>query len=135
MIDRIIHDMYVLSSVEFSGRLSGTEGARKAANFLASSLQSAGFLPARELRIRRSLAQEIANQEGLLVTIELPLEMATLPCQTVLGILPGVDTKYTLALTAHYDHLDDDPQGVRFPGTIDNSSGVAVTLEVARMLA
>jgi aminopeptidase YwaD len=61
--------------------------------------------------------------------------MNTLPCQNVLGILPGVDSRYTLALTAHYDHLGDDPQGVRFPGTIDNASGVAVMLEVARMLA
>jgi Iap family predicted aminopeptidase len=253
MMDRIIHDMYVLSSVEFSGRLSGTEGARKAAEFLASALQSAGFSPAGEdgyfskvnvpasrlmapafvtiggkglhhridfaeyspfssggsvtgelitirdgddvsskdlagkivliperpndfdvrgtinyaaslgvaalliesgepesfhktihgsdknklpvLRIRRSLAQKFSGKQGLQVSIEIPLEMNTLPCKNVLGILPGVDTRYTLALTAHYDHLGDDPKGVRFPGTIDNASGVAVMLEVARMLA
>jgi aminopeptidase YwaD len=253
MMDRILQDIYFLSSVELSGRLSGTEGARKAADFLASSLQSAGFSPAGEdgyfskvdvpasrllaparvtiggkelhhridfaeyapfssggsvtgelitirdgddvspedlagkviliperpndfdvqgtidyastlgvaslliesgepesfhktvfgsdknklpvLQIRRSLAQEFASQQGLQVMIELPLKMDTLPCQNVLGILPGVDTTYTLALTAHYDHLGDDPQGVRFPGTIDNASGVAVMLEVARMLA
>jgi aminopeptidase YwaD len=253
MMDRILQDIYFLSSVEFSGRLSGTEGARKAADFLASSLQNAGFSPAGEdgyfskvdvpasrllapahvtiggkelrhridfaeyapfssggsvtgelvtirdgddvspedldgkvvliaerpndfdvrgtiddaaslgiaalliesgepesfhktvhgsdknklpvLRIRRSLAQEFSRHQGLQVSIEIPLEMNTLPCQNVLGILPGVDTRYTLALTAHYDHLGDDPQGVRFPGTIDNASGVAVMLEVARMLA
>ncbi|EST53802.1 hypothetical protein T458_14780 [Brevibacillus panacihumi W25] len=253
LTERILQDIYMLSSVDFSGRLSGTDGARKAAVFLASSLNRAGFSPAGEyefftnvdvpasrlvsparlvivgnellhridfaeyapfssggfvtgdlltirdgddvlpedlagkvvliperpndfdvkgtieyaaslgvaallietgepesfhktvfgsetsklpvLRIRRSLAHKFADQRGLPVAIELPLEIKTRPCQNVLGILPGIDSRYTIALTAHYDHLGDDPQGVRFPGTIDNASGVAVMLEVARKLA
>lgn len=251
--ERILQDIYMLSSVGFSGRLSGTDGARKAAVFLASSLNRAGFSPAGEyefftnvdvpasrlvsparlviagnellhridfaeytpfssggsvtadllsiregddvlpadlagkvvlipdrpsdfdvkgtieyaaslgvaallidsgepesfhqtifgsetcklpiLRIRRSLAHEFADQKRIPVSIELPLEIRSRPCQNVLGILRGIDSRHTLALTAHYDHLGDDPQGVRFPGTIDNASGVAVMLEVARKLA
>lgn len=47
-IDLIIEDINILSSADISGRLSGTDGARKAADFLALSLQSAGYTPAGE---------------------------------------------------------------------------------------
>lgn len=42
---------------------------------------------------------------------------------------------FTLALTAHYDHLGDDSDDVRFPGAFDNASGVASILAAARELA
>ncbi|MFY0543608.1 M28 family metallopeptidase [Brevibacillus sp. H7] len=85
------------------------------------------------IRIRRSLAQEFADQE-VQVHLELPLETETMVCNNVYGFLPGAKTDRTLVLTAHYDHLGDDPGGVRFPGAIDNGSGVAVMMEVARSL-
>lgn len=40
-----------------------------------------------------------------------------------------------LVITAHYDGVGDDPDGKRFPGASDNASGVAVLLELARMVA
>jgi hypothetical protein len=251
--ERIMQDILFLSSPEVGGRLSGTEGAHKAAIFLATSLHEAGYAPAGEhgyftpvdvpaarltgparlkigahelrhridfaewaeyssggnvsgqvmtvrdrddilpeqltgkivlipelpqdfdrkgtiesaaslgvaalliesgepqwfhktvfgyaknnilvIRLRRSVAQKYADQQELMVRLELPLVTSRLSCQNVLGLLPGSDTTRTLLLCAHYDHLGDDPDGLRFPGTIDNASGVAVMLEVARMLA
>jgi hypothetical protein len=87
------------------------------------------------LRLRKSLAQELAYMPGAAVELELPLESATRPCQNVLGLLRGEPDEFNLALTAHYDHVGDDPGGVRFPGAFDNASGVATMLAVARQLA
>lgn len=87
------------------------------------------------LRIRRSVVEKLIGLSGATVQIEMPLHTGVFPCNNVLGVLPGRDTSRTLVVSAHYDHLGDDPEGLRFPGTIDNASGVAVMLEFARKLA
>jgi hypothetical protein len=77
----------------------------------------------------------------------------------VLGLLPGADPAVAdevIILSAHYDHVGDDPdgwrcpagvsawtasrdalctpvEGARYPGANDNASGVAVMLEIARL--
>jgi Zn-dependent M28 family amino/carboxypeptidase len=68
----------------------------------------------------------------LRIDIHLPINTDKLPCRNVLGLLHGKDTSRTLLLSAHYDHLGDDPEGLRFPGSVDNASGVAVIFEVVR---
>ena len=85
------------------------------------------------LRVRTSAAKELAQQNGADVELDLPLERATRPCNNVIGFLRS-DSGFTLVLTAHYDHLGDDSDEVRFPGAFDNASGVATILETAREL-
>jgi hypothetical protein len=63
----------------------------------------------------------------------------------VIGVLPGSDPARageSLVIGAHYDHLgrgaygvDADATGRIHPGADDNASGVAVLLELARVLA
>lgn len=86
------------------------------------------------MRVRRSIAEELAKREGSIVTIELPVEICTKQCNNVIGMLPGRDAHKTIALAAHYDHIGDDPYGHRFSGVLDNASGVAVILELVRRL-
>ncbi len=86
------------------------------------------------IRIRESLAERLASDLGAAVELDLPLEVHTEPCRNVLGLLPGADPTRTVALTAHYDHVGDDPDGERFPGAIDNASGVVAMLAVIRRL-
>jgi hypothetical protein len=86
------------------------------------------------LRVRKSLAASLASQAGAAVALDLPLVTSRLPCQNVLGLLPGTNPAVTVALTAHYDHVGDDPEGERFPGALDNASGVATMLAVAEAL-
>ncbi|KQL55140.1 hypothetical protein AN964_17575 [Heyndrickxia shackletonii] len=69
------------------------------------------------------------------VEIHLPLISESLTCQNVLGLFPGKNPSKTLVISAHYDHVGDDPSGFRFPGAIDNASGVAIVLEIARKLS
>lgn len=87
------------------------------------------------IRLRESQAARLAAQPGSLVELELPLTVGLLPCRNVLGILPGTGSRKTVALTAHYDHVGDDPGGERFPGAMDNASGVVTMLAVVRALA
>ncbi len=88
------------------------------------------------------------------VEIDLPLSFQWLPCRNVLGLLPAgrlagghlpgslmpsthatSALTRTVAITAHFDHVGDDPAGPRFPGAMDNASGVATVLAVLRALA
>jgi Iap family predicted aminopeptidase len=86
------------------------------------------------LRMRESLAAALAGQPGLPVELDFPFTVERLPCRNVVGLLPGTDTTRTVALTAHYDHVGDDPGGRRFPGAMDNASGVATVLAAVRRL-
>lgn len=92
-----------------------------------------GRLPV--LRLRRALAQELVAFDGAEVQLDLELERAALPCANVVGRLPGAGDGPALLLSAHYDHIGDDPGGERFPGAFDNASGVAIVLALARTLA
>jgi Iap family predicted aminopeptidase len=92
-----------------------------------------GVIPV--LRVRKSIATELVSAENTLVELSLPLRKETLECRNVLGRFKGSSPDFTLALTAHYDHVGDDPDGKRFPGAFDNASGVAAVLEVSRRLA
>lgn len=92
-----------------------------------------GQIPA--LRVKKSIAQQLASMDGANVELDLPLHRGTLPCNNVLGFMCGASDDFTLALTAHYDHLGDDLNGPRFPGALDNASGVTAILATAHELA
>jgi uncharacterized protein len=54
----------------------------------------------------------------------------------VLGYLPGSDPylkREFIIIGAHYDHVGDDTNGLRYSGANDNASGVGVLLEIARL--
>ncbi len=45
------------------------------------------------------------------------------------------NTKNYLGFSAHIDHLGKDPNGLYFPGALDNASGTAFTIEIAKVLS
>jgi len=92
-----------------------------------------GLLPV--LRVRSSVARRMEQMQGINVELYLPLKRGQLPCNNVLGFFPGTRQDFTLVLTAHYDHVGDDPGGARFPGAMDNAAGTATLLAAARQLA
>lgn len=87
------------------------------------------------LQIKKSLADELIYLEDAFVCIDIPIESSKKKGLNVLGFLGSPTRKSTILLSAHYDHLGDDPEGHRYPGAVDNASGVSVILEVARNLA
>lgn len=63
-----------------------------------------------------------------------PYLFETVQTNNVLGLLPGSDpylSQEIVILSAHYDHVGDDPDGLRYSGANDDASGVAVLLELA----
>ena len=68
--------------------------------------------------------------------IEIPLAAPeTVETANLLGLLPGSDpvlSQEVIILSAHYDHVGDDPDR-RYPGANDDASGIAVLLEIARL--
>jgi Peptidase family M28 len=62
----------------------------------------------------------------------------TLNYANILGVIEGSDPELSfefIVLSAHYDHFPPDDDGNVYPGASDNAAGVAIVLEIARVLA
>lgn len=74
------------------------------------------------------------------VRVRMSVQLApytTRTTQNVLGYIPGSDPNYdwqTVIVCGHYDHIGPDPNGTLYSGANDNASGVAVVIEIARLL-
>jgi hypothetical protein len=100
-----------LASAEFAGRAFKSDGARKAASYLATHFREAGLKP---LPGSNDLLQPIAGGG-----------------QNVVGFIEGKASKDEfVTVGAHYDGF-----GAQFTGAMDNAAGVAVMIELARLLA
>ncbi len=79
---------------------------------------------------------------GMPVTMDIPLSQPEVVADVasatanVLGLLPGSDPDLrdeVIIISAHYDHVGDDPGGLAYSGANDNASGVAVMLAMAKL--
>ena len=119
-----------LASEEMEGRLAGTAGERAAARYLYDALREAGVL-----MLTDSLGQDfrISGDQG---------EIAS---QNIVGIVQGADPQLReeyIVVGARYDHvgmhtltIDGEPVRQLYPGADANASGVAVLIELARMVS
>lgn len=120
----------VLCSDEMEGRRAGTEGERLAARYLYESLRDAGVI-----MLTDSLGQDfrISGEDG------------EISSTNIVGIVEGSDPvlrEEYIVVGAHYDHLgihtltvDGEPVTQVYRGADANASGVAVMIELARMVA
>ena len=132
---RMQADIAGLADVSMEGRGLGTPMLDRAADYIAAQMQAAGLQP--------GAAEGAAwQQEWRQQVPELGKDIAL---RNVIGILPGNDPALSgesLVIGAHYDHLGHGEYGTAatdkgriHPGADDNASGVAVLLELARVLA
>ncbi len=132
---RMQGDIAMLASADFQGRGLGSPGLERAATYIAAQFKAAGLQPGG------------TGDDAFLQSWELPASEPRpgVSLQNVIGILPGNDPRRageSLVIGAHYDHLGHGESGARaedrgklHPGADDNASGVAVMLELARVLA
>jgi hypothetical protein len=132
---RMLETVRFLSSEELRGRGLGTDELDRAARFIARKFQEAGLEPAGDSE--GSYFQTWEDQSGT------PERRVNL--RNVVGIIPGRNPEgraQSVVVGAHYDHLGlgwpdvrEEHRGKIHPGADDNASGVAVLLELARVLA
>ena len=89
-------------------RVAGSDGETKAAQYIVSAFKAIGYSPTTQALTATSGTQSIASAN-------------------VVAVKTGVSTQEIL-VGAHYDSTDAGP------GTDDNASGVAVMLEVAKLV-
>jgi hypothetical protein len=136
-VGRMRADVEWLASPEREGRGPGSRGLDAAANYIAERFERLGLsplMPGAQGGDRYFQPFTITGENG-----------ETLPARNVIGVLPGAKPDFSgqaLVVSAHYDHLGfgwpDARAGARgrlHPGADDNASGVAVMLELARLMA
>lgn len=132
--DQMWRDIAFLSSHRLKGRGFGSPELDRAAEYLASSFRQAGLSPADDAG-RSYLQQWKGENGGVGSGVALKNVVAMLP-----GSAPGLDHEY-IVIGAHYDHLGfgwprvrEGDEGMLHPGANGNASGVALLLELARIL-
>jgi aminopeptidase N len=123
-----------LSAPEREGRGIGTKGLDAAADYVAAQFKAIGLAPGGEAGTYFQPFASPRSPSGTPVTL-----------RNVIGVLQGTKADWkgqSALLTAHYDHLGfgwpdvhKGDEGRLHPGADDNASGVAVMLELAKVLA
>lgn len=130
---RMREDIERLAAPEMAGRGLGSPQLDQAADYIAEQFRSAGLQPGGDSAgYFQTWAATVDGRDG------------TVPLNNVIGVLPGSDPQragQSVVLGAHYDHLGSGWPDVRqgnegkvHPGADDNASGIAVMLELARVL-
>jgi hypothetical protein len=132
--ERMMKTIRFLASDTLQGRGFGEPGLEQAAEYIAGAFHEAGLQPAGDEP--GSFFQNWAQSGGD------PERTAWL--RNVVAVIPAADSKRSsesIVIGAHYDHLGlgwpdvrDGNLGKIHPGADDNASGVAVLLELARVL-
>ncbi len=139
-----------LAADSMEGRRTGTEGAARAARFLASELERYGVQPAGDEGFAQRVPMarvEIRGRQRLVIP-SAELAFDTLPPESifdtegnVVGFIPGSDPEVAdeaIVIGAHFDHVGMgqpvDGDSI-YNGADDDGSGVVAILEIARALA
>jgi aminopeptidase N len=136
-IERMKADVEWLAAPEREGRGAGSGGLNAAATYIAERFERLGFSP---------LTPGARGDDRYFQAFNMTGETgAPLPARNVIGVLPGANPALNgqaLIVSAHYDHLGfgwpdarAGAKGQLHPGADDNASGVAVVLELARLMA
>jgi hypothetical protein len=114
-----------LAHDSMQGRLTGTSGMIKAADFIADEMKSIGLNP-------------IQGNHEFIQTFPVFVNGQNSFGYNVMGVLPGDSLKDEIVIiSAHYDHVGMEPGNDKdsvYNGANDDASGVAAVLFLAREL-
>ena len=136
---RLKADLEFLAGPDLAGRETGSQGATRAAAYLAEQMRESGLEPIRP----GGLGGVTPYHYAWTYQVRLGLAPAAWSktwgdgATDVVGVIPGRDPALTgeyVFVTAHFDHLGAFPGGY-YPGADDNASGTVAMLEAMRLLA
>ena len=130
---KMLEHVKYLASDDLKGRGLGTEELEKAAQYISDQFKAAGLQP--------------AGDDGTFFQVweqKVGKDRKQFSFKNVIGIIPGTDEKLagqSVVLSAHYDHLGlgwpdvrKGNEGIIHYGADDNASGVAVMIELAKLM-
>src|SRR5262245_61838014 len=134
---RMKADIDWLAAPEREGRGAGSRGLDAAARYVADRFERLGLMP---------LSSGAQGDDRYFQPFSMTGENdAPVSTKNVIAVLPGTNSALNgqaLVISAHYDHLGfgwpdarGGAKGQLHPGADDNASGVAVMLEIARLMA
>jgi len=134
---RMKADIDWLAAPEREGRGAGSRGLDASARYIAERFERLGLA---------SLSPGAQGDDRYFQPFSMTGENGTpVPTKNVIAVLPGTNSAFNgqaLVISAHYDHLGfgwpdarGGAKGQLHPGADDNASGVAVMLELARLMA
>ncbi len=119
--EELKENLYVFASDTMQGRATGTEGQRKAANFLKNEYKKMNVLSPSGLNYYQNIPKSFFNNRSE--------EDAT----NVLAYIKGKELPDELVIiSAHYDHLGLDEDGQVNNGADDDGSGTVAILQIAK---
>lgn len=77
------------------------------------------------------------SQRGLDIHMQSNLALENVTSANVIGVIEGEDDNLKdqfIIIGAHFDHVGDNKNGTYNPGALDNASGTAVMMEIARVI-
>ncbi|ELX09845.1 peptidase M28 [Janthinobacterium sp. HH01] len=126
-----------LASPKYAGRLPGTPGDRLSLNVIVNEFKAIGLQPAGTDGYLQPFTTTIVEPDGdSHGNPQNPLLGQRMATSNVIGIIPGNDPDLSdevIIISAHRDHLGQTPDDIHYPGANDDLSGLAATLELARM--
>ena len=84
-----------------------------------------------------SICEEIKKyiNEGNILEVSSPVQVKSTAAKNVIAKIEGKNPSLPpLVLSAHFDHVGFDADGIIYPGAFDNASGTGFLLECARIL-
>lgn len=115
--------LYVFAGDEMEGRMTGTEGQRRASRYI------------RDFYIKEGIASPLPDSEYFQ---EIPASYfmgrtGGEPSENVLAYIPGTEKpEEVIVLSAHLDHIGMDEAGNIYNGADDDGSGTVALLEIAK---
>ncbi|WP_397364385.1 M28 family peptidase [Olleya sp. R77988] len=114
--DNLLENIKELSSDKYEGRRTGTEGAKKAKNYIVNQFKTLEVKP-----IKGSYIQ--------------PFAFGNYQAENVLGLIKGTENnRKHIVLSAHYDH-EGVKNGQIYNGADDDASGVSALFAFAEYFA
>jgi len=133
-------DVSFLADDSLEGRQTGTDGEKKAANYIAKRFKDLGLSAKGTKNFHQEFSFIPKTDPHAEVTFT-KNEDGTITGRNVIGYINN-DAKNTIIIGAHYDHLGYGGDGSLFRDSIkaihngadDNASGTAIMLDLARKL-
>ncbi|MBM7614561.1 M28 family metallopeptidase [Alkaliphilus hydrothermalis] len=127
------------------GIIFNHDNRRNASSYLVSTVTSYGVEAADNeegpvvAMVTNDVFEEFkkAQQEDLKVYLEVDFSCRDVEVSNVVGVIPGQDEALKdeyIIITGHFDHVGDNKDGTYQPGALDNASGTAAMMEIARVL-